>query len=57
MRLNVEVITDDLPVVEYGRSFEGSQDWDELHQIARTYSPKRLARYIQGTAAHRNPED
>ncbi len=58
MKLNVEVITDDLPVVEYGRSFEGSQDWNELHQIARMYTSKRLARYIQGTASHfRNSED
>jgi hypothetical protein len=50
MKLNVEMITDDLPVVGYNYSLADAKKWDDLREIVQPFSSERLATYIEGTA-------
>ncbi len=37
-QLDIPIITDDLPIIEYGRDFKESENWDETHEFAKRYS-------------------
>lgn len=45
--LNVPLVHDDLPVVEYGRSSEKLDGWQNLDKFTQDYSPMALEQYLQ----------
>jgi spermidine synthase len=45
--LNVPLVYDDLPVVEYGRSSEKLEGWQDLNKFTKDYSPTVLKHYLQ----------
>jgi len=47
LALDIETISDQLPVVEYDRTFKHARNWDELHELADPYSSGRLVHYLQ----------